>query len=157
MRFIVFVLAVAALATLGATAQSGSPSFTLDLSTKKSEFRAGDKVWIKVTQINISNHQISCSYIGGNGVNTQYRCQVLDEDGKTAEKVKWDVPPAGNLQCEIAPGESDNNSLCLSNVFKLDRPGKYTIQVWRFDPDVKDDEGNALKVQSNIITITITG
>jgi hypothetical protein len=31
------------------------------------------------------------------------------------------------------------------------------IQVSRFDPNVKDDEGNPLKVLSNTITITITG
>jgi hypothetical protein len=45
----------------------------------------------------------------------------------------------------------------ISRVYKFDRPGKYVIQVSRFDPEIKDDQGNPLKVFSNTITITITG
>jgi hypothetical protein len=38
-----------------------------------------------------------------------------------------------------------------------DLDGKYVIQVSRFDPSVKDEDGNPLKVLSNTITVTITG
>jgi hypothetical protein len=45
-------------------------------------------------------------------------------------------------------------SIALDMVYKLDQPGKYTVQVFRFDPDLTDAQGNPVKVLSNTITIT---
>ena len=45
----------------------------------------------------------------------------------------------------------------ISPLYKFDRPGKYSIQVFRFDPESKNKEGNPTKVKSNIIIIMITG
>jgi hypothetical protein len=59
------------------------------------------------------------------------------------------------MQCEIDPGESNTNLICLSNVFQLDKPGQYTVQVWRPDPDTNDSDGNPVKVYSNTITVTV--
>jgi hypothetical protein len=158
--FTMAILAAVVFMAMCATAQSTNPAFTLNLGTKKIEVRASDDVWIKIVQTNVSNHRIDCKYTGGNAVNRQYRYEVTDEDGNPAEKVvpSAHVPPPGDyMQCELDPGESNTNTICLSNVFKLDRPGKYTVQVWRDDPDTKDSEGNPTKVYSNTITITITG
>lgn len=141
-------------------AQSTSPSFTLNLGPKKAEIRTGEDVWIKIIQTNTSSHRVSCAYSGGNAVNTRYSYEVSYEDGKPAGKVTKspDVPPPDDyMQCEIDPGESNTNTICVSNVFAFDKPGKYTVQVWRLDPDTKDSQGNPAKVYSNTITITITG
>jgi hypothetical protein len=45
----------------------------------------------------------------------------------------------------------------LERVYRLDRPGKYCIQVSRPDIDFKDEKGKFVKVKSSIISITITG
>jgi hypothetical protein len=153
-------LAVMAFVAVHVTAQSANPSFTLKLSPKNTEFRASENIWVKIVQTNTSSQQVSCAYAGGNGVNRQYRYEVTDENGKPAEKIVQSpyIPPPGDyMQCEIDPGESNTNLICLSNVFQLDKPGKYTINVWRPDPDAKDSDGNPVKVYSNTITITITG
>jgi hypothetical protein len=142
------------------SAQSANPAFTLKLSTKTNEVRAKDVVRIEIVQTNVSNKRISCAYTGGNAINTQYRYEVTDEGGNPAEKVvpSAHVPPPGEyMQCELDPGDSDTNLIHLSNVFKFDKPGKYTIQVWRPDPDSKDSDGNPIKVYSNTVTITVTG
>lgn len=137
-----------------------SASFTLNLNAKKPEFRLGDVVQITIVQANTSSHRISCAYSGGNAVNTRYSYEVSYEDGKPAGKVAqspYVPPPDDYMQCEIDRGESNTNTICLSNVYVFDKPGKYTVQVWRRDPDTKDSEGNPVKVYSNTITITITG
>ena len=144
---------------LCASAQSTNPAFTLQLGNSKIKVQASNVVWIEIVQTNVSNHRISCTYTGGNAVNRQYQYEVTDEDGNPAEKVMQSthVPPPGDyMQCELDPGESNTNTICLSNVFKFDRPGKYTVRVWRpDDPDTKDSDGNPTKVYSNTITITI--
>lgn len=158
--FTMAVPATLVLMALSAPAQSTNPAFALKLGAKQTQNRAGDNVWIKIAQTNVSNHRVSCAYTGGNAVNTQYHYEVTNEDGNPAEKAVQSAhvpPPADYMQCELDPGESNSNTICLSNVFMLDRPGKYTVQVWRPDPDSKDGDGNPTKVYSNTITITITG
>jgi hypothetical protein len=158
--FVSIIPVVVTVTALSVLAQSTSPAFTLKLDAKKLEVRAGDDIWIKIAQTNVSNHRVSCTYTGGNAVNTQYQYDIIDEDGNLAKRAPQSahVPPPGDyMQCEIDPGEHNTNTICVSNVYILDRPGKYTVQVWRFDPDTKDGDGNPVKVYSNSITITITG
>jgi len=146
-------------AALGAVAQSASPSFTLKLSTDKVEFHVGDAVWIHVVQTNVSDHSVSCDYAGGNTVNLIYDYQVTTEDGSPATRVEWSKPvppPYSYRECAINPGESSRNTTHLNNLYKLDKPGQYAIQISRLDPDTKDESGKPLVVSSNTITITIT-
>jgi hypothetical protein len=139
-------------------AQTTSAPYTLTLSSKQPEFRVGSNVWITIVQTNTSKQVVECVYRGSNGVNNEYHYDVWDEDGKLAEKAIWphmDTTPNDYHDCGINPGESSTDVIKLSRVYKLDRPGKYVVQVYRFDPDLPDDQGNPLKVLSNTITITV--
>lgn len=141
-------------------AQEAKPSFTLTLSAKTAEFRAGNDVWIDIIQANISSKPISCSSQGYDFVNHKYHYEVRDEDGKLAENAvrpNMELEPEDYQPCKLLPGESGLDSIKLNRVYKLDRPGKYTVQVFRFDPDLTDERGNPAKVLSNTIAITITG
>jgi len=152
------ILAAVAFMAMCASAQSSNPSFTLKLENSKIKVQASNVVWIEIIQTNVSNHRISCTYSGGNNVNGLYQYEVTDEDGNPEEKVVWSKPvppPVRYMDCDIDPGESSTDPICLSNVFRFDKPGKYTVQVWRPDPDTKDSDGNPTKVYSNTITITI--
>ena len=94
------------------------------------------------------------------GVDSAYYFDVRDEDGNPAEKVirpHMELDAGQPTWCDIPVGSSHLDEERISQVYKFDRPGKYTIQVSRFDPEIKDDRGNPLKVLSNTITITITG
>jgi len=89
-----------------------------------------------------------------------YSYDVRDEDGKPAEKIVVEHPERVMLDpfwSDIPAGDNDLDELRLTNVYKFDRPGTYTIQVSRHDPDFLDDNGKPVVVKSNIITITITG
>jgi hypothetical protein len=65
-----------------------------------------------------------------------------------------ELEPNYHHECDLSPGESSSQSIALDMVYKLDQPGKYTVQVFRFDPDLTDAQGNPVKVLSNTITIT---
>jgi hypothetical protein len=147
-------------AALSSSAQSKDAPYTLTLSAKTYEFRAGSDVKITIVQTNTSKETVECTYRGSGGVNHEYHYDVRDEDGNLAEKAVrpyMNVEPNDIADCGIAPGESSTNTIKLSRVYKLDRPGKYIVQVYRFFSGITDDEGNPLKVLSNTITITITG
>ena len=141
----------------GLRSQDAKASFTLTLSAKTYEFRAGSAVKIEIVQKNTSKSAIDCSFQGFAGVNYLYHYDVRDEDGKLAEKVvrpHMELEPNYHHECDLSPGESSSQSIALDMVYKLDQPGKYTVQVFRFDPDLTDAQGNPVKVLSNTITIT---
>lgn len=142
-----------------------SPTFSLTLSPglrnkSVSEFRVGSKVWITITQKNLTNQPIDCTEINRGGVDSAYHYDVRDENGNVAEKVvkpQMELDSADIRPCNLAAGDSLVGEIQISRLYKLHRPGKYAVQVSRFDPTVKDEDGNPLKVTSNTITITITG
>jgi hypothetical protein len=145
------------LATYTSEAQSTSVPFTLAISAKKSEFRVGSKVSITITQTNISDHTISCGGSYSDGVDISYFYEVKDEYGNEAEKIVLppnikDFPEA--YSCNQEAGDTITRHEDISNVYKFDRAGTYTIQVSRYASDDPNDE---IKVYSNTITITITG
>jgi hypothetical protein len=145
-------------ATVHTAAQSVA-SFTLQLNPGAPSFRIGEVVRIEIVQTNVSDHSVSCDYAGGNAVNLAYDYHVATEDGSPAEKVVWSKPvppPFSYMQGAINPGESNKNWIHLSNVYKFDKPGQYTVWVSRVDPDTSDESGKPLVVKSNTITITIT-
>jgi hypothetical protein len=154
-----------ALAASVSLAQNVTPTFTLTLSAglrdkSISEFKAGSTVWITIVQTNSTNHIIDCSGQSRNGIDVAYLFDVQDEDGKQAEKVirpHMELDAGSPIFCNILVGSSQLVEEQISRVYKFDRPGKYTIQVSRFDPEIEDEEGHPLKVLSNTITILVTG
>lgn len=152
-----FLLVSAVLATVCAAAQS-TASFTLRVSTKTPTFLVGEVVRVAITQTDVSDHPVSCDYAGGNAVNLIYDYHVTQEDGSPTEKVVWSKPvppPYSYKQCAIGPGESSTDPIYLSNAYKFDKPGQYTIWVSRVDPDTEDESGKPVVVKSNTITITV--
>lgn len=149
----------------GASAQQTTPAFALTLSggtrnRASTDFRVGSTIWITIVQTNKGSNSIDCTEIAQNGINTSYHYEVTDEDGKPLERVTrphMDTEPKDVHPCNLAAGKSVTGEEELNDIFNLDRPGKYTVQVWRWDPDTKDSQGNPVKVYSNTITITITG
>jgi hypothetical protein len=153
-------LAVFALFTTLCAAGQSTASFTLQLNADSPTFRIGEVIRIEIIQTNVSVHSVNCDYAGGNAVNKIYDYYVTREDGSPADKVVWSKPvppPSRHMSCEIGPKDSQKDWIHLSNVYKFDKPGSYTVRVSRVDPDTNDESGNPVKVYSNTITITITG
>jgi hypothetical protein len=137
-----------------------APSFTLAISTSATEFRVGSRVSIEVIMKNISKHTIDHSDWYSDAGEMSYSYDVRDEDSNQAEKIVHQHPELdtpSHYFGAIPPGGSITSKLRISRIFKFDRPGKYTIQVSRHDPDFLDENGKPVAVNSNMITITIIG
>jgi hypothetical protein len=145
----------------GATA----PSFTLSIrggddAGTRYEFKVGSIVAITISMINITNHDIDYSSHFWHGLIGNYNYLVWDEDEKPAEKKSFGDPDrstSSQYWSAISHGETETYEADLEQIYKFDRPGKYTVQVSRPDDDYLDENGKPVVVKSNIITITITG
>jgi hypothetical protein len=145
----------------GATA----PSFTLSIrggddAGARYEFKVGSIVAITISMTNIANHDIDYSSHFWHGLIGNYNYLVWDEDGKPAEKIFFGDPDrstSSQYWSGISPGKTETYEADLEQIYKFDRPGRYTVQVSRPDCDYLDANGKPVVIHSNIITITITG
>jgi hypothetical protein len=141
-----------------------SPSFTLSIrggddAGTRYEFKVGSMVAITISMTNVTNHDIDYSGRFWH-LDSSYNYLVWDEDGKPAEKISFGDPDRSTSSpfwSGISPGKTKTYEADLEQIYKFDRPGKYTVQVSRPDDDYFDGNGKPVVVKSNIITITITG
>jgi len=139
-----------------------SPSFTLSIrggddAGTRYEFKVGSMVAITISMTNIVNHDIDYSGYSWH-LDSSYNYLVWDEDGKPAEKIFFGDPDRSTSSpywSGISPGKTKTYEADLEEIYKFDRPGKYTVQVSRPDEDYLDENGKPTVVKSNIITITI--
>jgi hypothetical protein len=149
----------AKMAALGA--KDTSPTFSLTLSPGKpkeiiSEYRVGDDMWMTIIMTNLTNHDIDASMDGGGGYDRLFGYEAFDEDGKRVEERHHGTEGYSHT-AGIGAGGKASRMILLNQVFKLDRPGKYTIRVSRPEPFVEDEKGESPVIWSNSITIQITG
>jgi len=135
------------------------PTFALTLSpgTRNkiiSEYHVGDDMWITIVMTNLTNHDIDCSSQGAGGYDRMYGYEAIDEEGKPVEK-RHQGTESYDHGGGIGAGGSVPDEILINRVFKLNRPGKYTIRVSRQEPFVKDEKGEPPVVWSNPITITV--
>jgi hypothetical protein len=141
-----------------------SPSFTLSIrggddAGTRYQFRVGSIVAITISMTNITNHDIDYSGYFWH-LDSSYNYLVWDEDGKPAEKISFGDPDRSSSSpywSGISPGKTETYEADLEQIYKFDRPGRYTVQVSHPDYDFLDENGKPVVIQSNIITITITG
>ena len=133
-------------------------SFTITLSTAKDSFRIGSPVIVTATVTNKTNHPVDFSGSYVNLIDYGFGYDVRDEDGNEARLV------AGRLSgmeggspywSTIAPHESVKVQVPLELLYKLDQPGRYTVQMCRRDTRIKDASGNPIDVASNTITFNM--
>ena len=164
-RAVAILLAVVSCCAV-AIAESRDP-FSLSIAAVNSEVPAGSPVMIDVTLENTSNHDISVyrdnSPDQGGLV---YKADVRDEDGKTAVETEFGRAVQGHDTLEqvsrkpyvivgsggdqnLAPGKEIKDRINVSKLYDLHQPGKYTIQLERFDLETKSF------IKSNKITVTV--
>jgi len=142
--------------------QQTAPSFTLSIrggddAGTRYEFKVGSMVAITISMTNIVNHDIDYSGYSWH-LDSSYNYLVWDEDGKPAEKIFFGDPDRSTSSpywSGISPRKTKTYEADLEEIYKFDRPGKYTVQVSRPDEDYLDENGKPTVVKSNIITITI--
>ena len=152
----------------GQAASSGAaskPSFTLSVTASDNDIKIGAAVQVDVTMKNISSQTIEVwrNALGQEGL--VYEMNVTDERGaapldtKFGKDIKGLKDPAfltpdtpihmSGGWVTLKPGETLTDRLNISKLYNLAQPGKFAIQVRRFD-----DESKTF-VKSNSISVTI--
>ena len=133
--------------------QSNNPPFKIAITAENSTVVAGTDVSIKVSLTNTSDHDVygGIMYERGN-LASIFRFEVRDEHGKLVPKRTYPHPelgfPGSVEFSNISRGETWTQNQEVSALYDMRKPGKYTIQVWKRDPDYD--------IKSNIVTITVT-
>jgi hypothetical protein len=135
---------------------SGTPGFSISISTPESMIKPGTEPILNVVFTNISNHDIQLALDEAN-----YRPEARDENGELARLTAYgqkltakepQLPLAKEtsfLTVPLQPGETAKAQINISSLFDLSWPGKYTISVHGYDQE------NGAPVQSNEIRITV--
>jgi hypothetical protein len=133
--------------------QSNNPPFKIAITTQKTTVVSGEDVLVDVSLTNTSNQDVyeGAAYMTGINLDSTLRFEVRDEDGKLVPKrvypneefrtgsVRFRTIPAGQTLTQTQP---------VSALYDMRKPGKYTVQVWRGNPDYD--------IKSDIVTVTVT-
>jgi hypothetical protein len=133
--------------------QSNNLPFKIAITSAPATVVAGAEVSITVSLTNKSDHDVNggIMYSRGN-LASIFRFEVHDEHGKLVPKRTYPHPelgfPFSVKETNISAGETLVLEQEVSALYDMQKPGKYTIQVWRRDP--KYD------IKSNVVTVTVT-
>jgi hypothetical protein len=140
-------------------AQKAIPALSIVASATEDVVRAGSQVTLKVSVKNELTETLVEPTDGMNRPERNYAIKITDDHGN--------VPPLTNYgralikhegviidRCcpsmILQPGETRNEDVVVTSLFDLSKPGKYTIQLERFDNSIKAG------VKSNAVAVTVT-
>lgn len=141
-----------------------SPAFSVGISAAQDVVRSGSAVTVRSVVTNISNQKI---WVVSLGEDVEYhvwdsrgfpvrranprveRARLQLQVDKHGEHVVVPYIMARGVWFAVQPGQTVEDDLVISEFYELTRPGKYTIQALRPDP-----QSHAV-VKSNTITLTV--
>ena len=132
--------------------QSNNPPFKIAVTAESPTVVAESDVRIKVSLTNTSNQDVyeGAMYKTGN-LDSTFRFEVRDEHGKMVAKRVYPHPelePGSVIFRTIRAGQTYTQNQLVSAVYDMRKPGKYTIQVWRRNPEYD--------IKSDIVTVMVT-
>jgi hypothetical protein len=136
--------------------QTGGETFSVVLSTMQNTVKAGSAVWVSFVVTNLSDHKIRAASFGddlqfevedGSGHRVSY-AKHKDRNGRTVISVR--NATGHGIAEDMEPGKTVKGQLPVSHYYDLSRPGQYTIQATRKDPN-----SNEVR-ESNAVTVTVT-
>ena len=149
------------------TAQGPKPSFSLTISPGNETVEAGSPVLIKVTMENQADHAISVWRENSEDQGGfTYKAEIWDEKGSRAHETRFGRVMQGHETIEehrrdravvtfsggflsLDPGKVITDQVDARKLYDFSRPGKYAVQLYRFDSETKTN------VMSNKITVKI--
>jgi hypothetical protein len=154
MKPAVLGLMLAAVQVLSGSATSEQkPTLQLDLSPVKIEVESGTDFHLSMRVVNLTHRIVDCTrVVDSNNMDVTYTYDVRTSDGKALSKT--DAPGALNARpCTLGgPNHSFETTVGhLMDVYQMNRPGVYTVQVSR--PD-QAHPGQFLG-KSNIVSVTV--
>lgn len=166
--FLATFLAASAMASAQCTRPAGGPpSISLQLLRVRGEFPVGVPVRVTVVMTNQSDRDFSIWR--DNDKDVQYGVDVKDAGGKSPKDTKFGFYHNGHVDLSkldigqidarylkgsgacvnFRPGATFRDTINVSKLYDLNRPGKYSVQVQTGDPS----SGNSVK--SNTIMVTV--
>lgn len=165
-----FLVSAVSVALATGTAQSANDSASqavasIAISAVQEYVRAGSPVRIRVTLKNTSDHGV---FITRDVAGRECKVEVRDVNGKLAADTKagyiWNGHVASPDPSRVSPqdlkgalvfgnlksGEVVQWEFDAAKFYEMNRPGPYTIQIRRADP-----ENPSITISSNAITVTI--
>jgi hypothetical protein len=132
-------------------AQTSNPSFAITISSRTTTFESGSPIRLDIT---IENHLNQVLLLGSTRTVDGARSGIiiLRSDGSRVEPIHQPQPGdiKSGMGIGLEPHKGGTESLNLGRFFDLTKPGQYSVQVKKRDPQ------NNLDVGSNLLTITIT-
>jgi hypothetical protein len=131
--------------------QNTSPAFSLTIQEQEKPAIAGSKVYITVTQTNISTANVGCNSVSHGDTDMVLKYEIRREDGTPlVQRANADRYMTDFSQCQLPPGESVTRRYLLSWLFDLSVPGKYSVQVSHYGEPYEEP-----RIMSNIITLQV--
>jgi hypothetical protein len=139
------------------------PKFSITIEALQPEVALGSDVEIGIKVANISDDSLTFAYGHHGRLPDGFQFDVRDEQGAMVPKfARSNMPaddatlqlparPAGSAipgGIEIEPGKSIQTRAAINDLYRFDRPGKYTIKVSLKTPW-------SPTINSNVITITV--
>ncbi len=133
--------------------QPNNPPFKIAIAAENSTIVAGADLSIKVSLTNTSNQDVyeGVMYKDGIGLDSTLGFVVRDEHEKLVPKRTYpheELRTGKVIFRTISAGQTLTQPQPVSALYDMRKPGKYTIQVWRRNPEYD--------IKSNIVTVTVT-
>jgi hypothetical protein len=132
---------------------SGKPALALTLAARTSSVKAGSPVWVDAHLLNVSDHRISLYKALSEDMDQGgwvYQVDVRDDKGSTPPKTKFANTVGASADGGYVPldaGKDVTQSVNVSKLYDLSKPGKYSIQFRRFEEETRTFiVSNAVKV-----------
>jgi hypothetical protein len=147
--------------------QPKQPAFSITISAPD-VISAGSEPKLSIVLKNTSDHKIMLTRsLQTDRGELHHDVEVRDDKGDLVPEMEYHQKLKGRLPATpgkappppivgsdifvtMKPGETRNDDLTISKLYDLSKPGKYTIQVSRFDETAK------AVVKSNTITVNVT-
>ncbi|MGA9993994.1 MAG: hypothetical protein WBP93_01210 [Pyrinomonadaceae bacterium] len=133
--------------------QSNDPPFKIAITADSPTVVAESDVSIKVSLTNTSNQDVNEGVMYKDGINldSTFRFEVRDEHEKLVPKRTYpheELRTGSVMFRTIRAGQTLTQEQRVSALYDMRKPGKYTIQVWRRNPEYD--------IKSKIVTVTVT-
>lgn len=136
--------------------RAANQPLSLSITAPEQVVQIGSELKVKTTLTNLTDHVITlrdriraCDYL----------TQVRDERGNLAPETEYQrqlkcnarFTEGRNMAVILKPGESRDDEIIVNQLYELNSPGNYSVQVSRTVPRELGPEA----IKSNIITITL--
>jgi hypothetical protein len=143
---------------IGASDAADKPLFSLVIASANAAFKLHEPIILRVRVTNTSDRSIAFVRSPGQlpEESFRYQIEVRNQQGRSVDRAKNSGEPTTEISryaYTLRPDESFEDSVELTRVFDLSRPGKYVVTVSRDYPPAQNLGKGAAK--SNPVTIDI--